>query len=194
MLKSTKILIALSGGGSGGHVFPLLAVAQKILEKNPKARFVYYGSGAGAEDVLKLKKEINFRKIICGKFRRNISLGAILANIGDFFKLIIGFFQSLCFLLNDRPQVVFSKGGYVSLPLVWAAGLLGIPIIAHESDIMPGLANRLGFRFARRIAKFSSKRFIAAYPCVMNFLIFIVKAKKTATIFWFWAGRWARLA
>jgi len=151
MPKSTKTLIALSGGGTGGHVFPLLAVADEIIGKNPDTKFIYYGSGAGAEQHIKIRKDVLYRKIICGKFRRNFSVGAFFNNIVDLVKLKIGFFQSLYYLILDKPQIIFSKGGYVSLPLVWAAGVLGIPIIVHESDVVPGLANRFAFRFAAKI-------------------------------------------
>jgi len=151
MFHSDEKIVVLTGGGTAGHIFPLMAVAQKIKKTHGKIKFVYFGSGAAIEKRIAQKENIPYCKIFCGKFRRNFSINSIFLNIFDFFKSIFGFFQAFVFLFNLKPTVIFSKGGFVSLPTTLAAAVLHIPIISHESDLIPGLSTRLIFPFVRRL-------------------------------------------
>ncbi len=145
--------IVLTGGGSGGHVFPLIAVARKIKEKiGSEAEFLYIGSGADIEKEMMDKEGISAKHVLAGKRRRYFSL----RNFIDFFKIPAGIIQSLWMLLRYMPDVVFSKGGYVSVPVALAAWVYRIPVIIHESDAVPGTANQIIAKFCRHI--------IVAYP------------------------------
>ncbi len=144
--------IVFTGGGTGGHLFPVLAVARetKKLYESPDGQpleMFFVGPKTIGEEAL--EKEGVIKKIIlAGKFRRYFSL----FNFFDFFKLIIGFVQSLWILFFLMPNAVFSKGGFGSVPVVLAAWLYRIPVIIHESDSRPGLANRLMARFSDKVA------------------------------------------
>ena len=141
--------IILTGGGTGGHLTPLVAIADKLKAKlGPEADILYVGSGAAMEKEIMAEQGIKVKHVISGKIRRYFSL----QNFVDFFKVPIGFIQSLWLLLWFMPDVVFSKGGYVAVPIVLAAWVYRIPIIIHESDSMPGIANQFLSKFANRIA------------------------------------------
>lgn len=141
-----KQYIVITGGGSGGHVFPALAVTE-ILGANPDYQFAWIGSSKGIEREIVGRWGMEFHGIPAGKLRRYLSL----QNILDLFRTLAGFFKSFYILARLKPVAVFSKGGFVSVPPVLAAGLLGIPVIGHESDSDPGLATRLNMRWTRRI-------------------------------------------
>ncbi|MDD5397220.1 MAG: undecaprenyldiphospho-muramoylpentapeptide beta-N-acetylglucosaminyltransferase [Candidatus Moranbacteria bacterium] len=141
--------IILTGGGTGGHLTPLVAIADKLKTKlGPDAKILYIGSGAQMEKEIMSGEGIETKFVVSGKMRRYFSL----LNFVDFFKVPIGFVQSLWILLRFMPDVVFSKGGYVAVPVVLAAWIYRIPIIVHESDSAPGLANQFLAKFANRIA------------------------------------------
>ena len=135
--------IVVTGGGSGGHVYPVLAV----LDEMPSIRVVWIGSGSQLERRILEGRQLRYYGIPTGKLRRYFSL----QNIIDLFKIVAGFFASILILLREKPKLVFSKGGYVSVPPVAAARLLGIPSLTHESDLRPGLATRINSRFADRV-------------------------------------------
>lgn len=137
--------ILLTGGGTAGHVTPHIALLPCLRESG--FEIFYAGTRSGIENQLMTREGVPFCAISTGKLRRYFDV----KNFTDPFRIVAGFFQSL-FLLNKlRPDVVFSKGGFVSCPVVWAAWLLRIPSILHESDITPGLANRLSSPFAKKI-------------------------------------------
>jgi len=140
--------IVLTGGASGGHLTPLAVVARKIKEKRPDADFVFIGPSGKLEDEIIGKENIAMRSIMVGKMRRYFSF----QNIVDFFKVPIGFIQSLIYLYVYMPDAVFSKGGHASFPVVVAAWLYRIPVFIHESDARPGVANSMLGKFADRIA------------------------------------------
>lgn len=141
--------IVLTGGGTGGHIFPLIAVAKKLKEKlGDEMEFLYLGSSNKLEKEAMSRENIPIRHILSGKMRRYFSW----RNFIDIFKIPIGFIQSFWILLKFMPDVVFSKGGYVSFPVVLAAWLYRIPVLSHESDAMPGIANRILGKFSSRIA------------------------------------------
>lgn len=150
--------ILLTGGGSGGHLFPLVAVAKKIREKlGEEAEFLYIGSGVEIEKEIMLEEGIPAKYILAGKVRRYFSL----LNFLDFFKAPIGFIQSLWIILFFMPDVVFSKGGHVSVPVVMVSWFYRIPVIIHESDAIPGTSNKVLEKFSTRVA--------ISYPSTQNY-------------------------
>lgn len=159
--------ILLTGGGSGGHIFPLVAVLRKLREKlGDEGEFLYVGSGAKIEKETMAQENVMAKYILAGKVRRYFSL----LNFLDFFKAPIGFIQALWLLLSFMPDVIFSKGGYVSVPVAAAAWFYRIPVIIHESDATPGTANKLMGKFSTRIA--------IAYPSTQNYF----ESSKTALL------------
>ncbi|MEW5815722.1 MAG: undecaprenyldiphospho-muramoylpentapeptide beta-N-acetylglucosaminyltransferase [Spirochaetota bacterium] len=138
-----KEVIVFTGGGTGGHVFPGLAVIE-YLKGKWHGDITWIGSASGIERKFIEDAGIPFISIPSGKLRRYFSL----KNILDIIKVTFGFFAALAVLIKLKPVLVFSKGGYVSVPPVWAAKLLGIPVITHESDLDPGLATRINSLFA----------------------------------------------
>lgn len=140
--------IVLTGGGTGGHLTPLVAVAKKIREKVPEAEFLFIGPKGKLEDEIMGRENIPIRNIPVGKLRRYFSL----ANLIDPFRVLGGIFKSLWLLLFHMPDAVFSKGGYASFPVVVAAWVYRIPVMIHESDSNPGLANSMLGKFADRVA------------------------------------------
>ncbi len=143
-LIEKKILVALTGGGTAGHVIPHLALLPEFRKKGWDV--TYIGSNS-IEKELAINAGLDFYEISAGKLRRYISF----RNFFDLFKVLLGFFQSLMFLLKKRPDILFSKGGFVSVPVALAAWILKIPVISHESDITPGLANKVIALFATKI-------------------------------------------
>ena len=139
-------LIVFTGGGTGGHIFPGLAVAEELLKEN-SIELVWIGASRGIDRELVEGHGIHFYGIPSGKLRRYFSL----ENISDFFRIFAGFFASFFLLLKLKPAVVFSKGGFVSVPPCLAASLLRIPVITHECDYSPGLATKINARFASDI-------------------------------------------
>lgn len=144
--------IVLAGGGSGGHFYPLIAVAEELRllaqEKNILDLDLYYMAPTKYDEKALFDNQITFIAVPAGKMRRYFSL----ENILDMFKTFFALFIALYKLLSLYPDVVFSKGGYPSVPVVIAAKMLRIPVIAHESDTVPGRANKLASKFADKIA------------------------------------------
>ena len=133
--------IAFTGGGTAGHVNPNLALIEAAGDRD--CRCYYIGSTNGIEADLVSARGIPFFGIASGKLRRYFAW----QNFIDPIKIVWGFFQALLILLRQRPAVLFSKGGFVAVPVVLAAALLRIKIVIHESDVSPGLANRLSAPF-----------------------------------------------
>lgn len=140
--------IVLTGGVSGGHIVPLIAVAKKIKEKNPAAEFLFVGPRGELEVKLMATAGIPIKSIATGKMRRYFSW----LNFVDAFRIPVGVIQTLWILLWYMPEVIFSKGGSSSLPVVLVGWLYRIPIMIHESDANPGLANSILGKFASRVA------------------------------------------
>lgn len=137
--------IVMTGGGTAGHVTPNIALMPAL--KNAGFRIVYIGSYEGMERELIEREGITYYGISSGKLRRYFDV----KNLTDPFRVIKGFGEATRLLKKIKPDVVFSKGGFVSVPVVTAAGSLHIPTICHESDMTPGLANTLSFPSASRI-------------------------------------------
>jgi len=131
-------MIVITGGGTGGHIFPNVAVVGELQRRGCEG-ILWVGDRRGKEEGYAKRLGIVYRGILTGKLRRYFSL----KNIIDVFRVCAGVFQSFFLLLRFRPDVVFSKGGFVAVPPVCAARLLRIPVITHESDILPGLATRI---------------------------------------------------
>ena len=137
--------IVLTGGGTAGHVTPNIALMPALKEKGWKIEYI--GSYNGIEKELITRENIPYHGISSGKLRRYLSK----ENLKDPFKVMKGYFEACKILKQIKPQVVFSKGGFVTVPVVLAAKTLGIPVIIHESDMTPGLANKIAMRSAKTI-------------------------------------------
>jgi len=131
--------IVLSGGGTLGPVAPLLAIAVVYKKIHPEAEFIWVGTKTGPERELVTKYQIPFFVISSGKWRRYFSW----QNIIDLLKVKIAFWQSLFLLRREKPDLLISVGGFVSVPLHWVGWLLKIPTWVHQQDVRPGFANRL---------------------------------------------------
>jgi len=153
------------GGGSGGHVTPVVAVLKELRTQHPRVELRFWCDTKFAPQaratVAAYDATIPVHTIVAGKFRRYYHLtvfqqltwpSLVLKNLGDIFKVIAGFFQSFFKLIIWRPDVVFTKGGYVCLPVGLAAHILRIPLVIHDSDAHPGLTNRVLSRWATAIA------------------------------------------
>ncbi len=131
--------IILTGGGTAGHVTPNIALLPALHEAGYEISYI--GSYSGIEKELIEKEGITYYGISSGKLRRYKSL----QNLTDPFRVLKGFFQSCKLLKKIKPDVIFSKGGFVSVPVILAAKVCGVKAIIHESDLTPGLANKLAF-------------------------------------------------
>ena len=137
--------IVMTGGGSAGHVTPNIALLPALRDAGYE--ITYVGSYDGIEKRLIGDFDIPYVGIATGKFRRYLDI----KNLTDPFRVIKGFSEARKFLKTYQPDVVFSKGGFVSVPVVRAAASLGIPCIIHESDMTPGLANKLCIPVAKKV-------------------------------------------
>lgn len=145
--------ILFTGGGTGGHIFPIIGIVREIRKINSKDfQFFYIGPEDELGKVLLSQEGIKAKTILSGKIRRYLEIKSVLQNIFDvFFKIPIGFFQSFFSIFFLAPDLIFSKGGYGSIPVVLSAWILRVPIFLHESDVSPGLANKFLSKFALKI-------------------------------------------
>lgn len=140
--------IMLAGGGTGGSVSPLLAIAQEIKRQKPEAEFLFCGTKKGIPEKNLCKMyAISFKVIFSGKLRRYISV----YNVIDVFFILCGFIQSFFIIIKFRPKAILSSGSFVAVPPLFAGWLLRIPVFSHQQDIVPGLANKLIAPFAKKI-------------------------------------------
>jgi UDP-N-acetylglucosamine--N-acetylmuramyl-(pentapeptide) pyrophosphoryl-undecaprenol N-acetylglucosamine transferase len=137
--------VLFTGGGTAGHVVPTFELIDALRSRGATVSFV--GSNSGLEEALLAPMNVDYHGIASGKLRRYLSL----ANLLDAFRVLGGLWQAYWLLGRLRPDVVFSKGGFVSFPVVFAAWLHGVPVVAHESDLTPGLANRLAMPFVKTL-------------------------------------------
>ncbi|MCI5108894.1 MAG: UDP-N-acetylglucosamine--N-acetylmuramyl-(pentapeptide) pyrophosphoryl-undecaprenol N-acetylglucosamine transferase [Candidatus Pacebacteria bacterium] len=144
--------IVFTGGGSGGHFYPIIAIAQSINNIASEKKLVdvkmYYISNSPYDEGLLFDNNIIFKRNTAGKRRRYFSL----LNIIDLFKIFFGTITATWTLFKIYPDVVFGKGGFASFPTLFAARILKIPVIIHESDTVPGRVNAWAGKFAKRIA------------------------------------------
>ncbi len=148
--------IILTGGGTAGHVTPNIALLPSLRELDFDIRYI--GTYNGMEKGLIEKENIPYSGISSGKLRRYFDL----KNFTDPFRVIKGYSEARHILKSYKPDIVFSKGGFVSVPVVVAAHRLHIPVVVHESDITPGLANKLCFPYAAKIC--------CNFPETLNYL------------------------
>lgn len=144
--------ILFTGGGTGGHFYPIIAVIEAlrvlIAEERILGVEVVFLSDSPYDSNLLLKEDVHFIKINTGKIRRYFSF----LNIIDIFKTIIGLWTTFWKIYREFPDVIFGKGGYASFPALFSARILKIPVMIHESDAVPGAVNRWAGKFAKRIA------------------------------------------
>lgn len=138
--------ILLTGGGTAGHIWPIIAVAEN-LKKNSRVNFLYLGSRQGPERKIARDFQIPFRGLVVGKWRPYFSF----SNFWDIFKTFLGLIQAFSILSTFRPNVVFAKGGYVTFPVLFWVKLWQIPLVIHESDAVMGQANSWAAQFARQV-------------------------------------------
>lgn len=143
---SDSRVIAFTGGGTGGHIYPGLAVIESI-RKDFDGRVIWIGSRKESDRRTVEAAGVEYFAIPSGKLRRDFSL----KNLADAFRVLAGYFAARRILAREKPVLLFSKGGYVSVPPCRAASSLGIPYFTHESDLTMGLATRLNARRADRV-------------------------------------------
>ena len=144
--------IILTGGGSGGHFYPLIAVAESINQIAKKENLVsaqmFFMSDSPYDTEALIENNITFIPITAGKIRRYVSI----SNFFDIFRTAFGMIVALKKVFSIYPDVIFSKGAYASFPVLMAAKLLRIPVMIHESDSVPGKTNLWAGKFAQKIA------------------------------------------
>jgi len=145
--------ILFTGGGTGGHIFPLVAIIRELRRIYPKGsqgtplEFYYAGPKDDFGSIMLAEEDFVLETIVSGKIRRYFSF----ENIVDIlFKIPFGFLQSIFLLLKIKPGLVFSKGGSGSIAITYAARILKIPVFIHESDIAPGLSNQMTSKWAKK--------------------------------------------
>lgn len=144
--------IVFTGGGTGGHFYPIIAVAQKVNQLIDREKILgtklYYISDNPYDKEMLLEQGLLYEEISTGKMRTYFSF----KNFTDVFKIFFGSINALIKMFSIYPDVVFGKGGYASFPTLFAAKILRIPVIIHESDSAPGRVNKWAGRFAKKIA------------------------------------------
>ena len=141
----SKYKIIMTGGGTAGHVTPNLALVPKLKEKGFEIKYI--GSYEGIEKEIIGDANIPYYSISSGKLRRYFDM----KNFSDPFKVMKGVYQASRILSKEKPDVIFSKGGFVAVPVVIAASMKKIPVVSHESDLTPGLANKLSAPFCNKL-------------------------------------------
>ncbi len=135
--------IVFTGGGTGGSVAPLLAIAEELAQtaekQNFSFKFFWLGTKNGPEKEMVKELNMEFKPILAGKWRRYFSW----RNFSDLAVIALAFCQSLLIIKRWRPDLVLSAGSFVSVPVVWAAWLCRVPVLIHQQDVRPGLANKL---------------------------------------------------
>ncbi len=137
--------VILTGGGTAGHVTPNIALLPKLKERGYSVSYI--GSYDGIEKTLITQEGVKYIGISSGKLRRYFDL----KNFSDPFRVLKGYREAKKIMKKEKPSVVFSKGGFVTVPVVFAAKSLGIPVVIHESDLTPGLANKLAIPKASKV-------------------------------------------
>src|SRR3990167_871131 len=144
--------IVFTGGGTGGHFYPIIAVAQRINQiidhENILGAKLYYVSDSPYDKEMLFENGLLYEQINTGNMRTYFSL----KNFSDIFKTFFGVINAIFKMFSIYPDVVFGKGGYASFPTILAARILRIPVLIHESDSVPGRVNKWAGRFAKRVA------------------------------------------
>lgn len=144
--------IAFTGGGTGGHFYPLIAVAERVNELIDRENIIgaklYYISNSPYDKEILAEHGLIYEEVTSGKIRTYPSI----LNFIDSFRIALGCITAIFKLFSIYPDVVFGKGGFASFPTIFAAKVLGIPVVIHESDAAPGRVNKWAGKFAKRIA------------------------------------------
>jgi len=140
--------VLVTGGGTGGHIYPALAIARGITEKNPRAEILYVGTAKGMEADIVPRAGLPFRTITVEGLTRKLSVKAFVTLL----KTCKGCFDAFKIIRGFKPSVVVGTGGYVCGPVVLIASLLGIPTLIHEQNAYPGITNKLLARFVKKVA------------------------------------------
>jgi len=146
--------ILFTGGGTGGHIVPIIAITREIRKIYPKKdlQFFYLGPKDEFGKIFLSQEGIKVKEILAGKIRRYLGWKTFFQNLVDIcFKIPLGILQSFFYIFFISPDLIFSKGGFGSIPVVIAGKMLLVPIFLHESDIVPGKANQFISRFALEI-------------------------------------------
>lgn len=145
-VKDMKIVV--SGGGTGGHIYPALALIREIQKEDKTAEFLYIGTEKGLESKIVRRENIPFKSIHITGFQRKLSL----ENIKTILRFLKGVRESKRLLKEFQADVVIGTGGYVCGPVVYAAAKLGIPTIVHEQNSVPGLTNKFLSKYVDQVA------------------------------------------
>lgn len=138
--------IVMTGGGTAGHVTPNLALIPHLRADGWEIHYI--GTADGIErKLISAEKDVSYHVVPSGKLRRYVDI----KNLTDPFKVVAGVGKAFGLVGSIRPNVVFSKGGFVSVPVVYGAWMRGVPVVLHESDITPGLANKITAPFAKAV-------------------------------------------
>jgi len=144
--------IVLTGGGTGGHFYPIIAVAQKTNQIIDNEKIIgaklYYISDSPYDKEMLFENGLLYEEINAGKMRTYFSF----KNFSDLFKTFFGILNAIFKIFSIYPDVIFGKGGYASFPTLFAARILRIPVVIHESDSAPGRVNKWAGHFAKRVA------------------------------------------
>ncbi len=144
--------ILFTGGGTAGHLLPIIAVCREIRRiYQDKIQFFYLGPRDEFSQILLSQEGIKVKHVLAGKIRRYFNWKTFFQNLIDLFKIPIGLLEAFFYIFFLAPDLIFSKGGFGSIPPVMAGWILRVPIFLHESDISPGLANRFLSKFALKI-------------------------------------------
>ena len=148
--------IILTGGGTAGHVTPNIALMEDLQLRGFEIKYI--GSKNGIEKQLVEKQNIDFIGISSGKLRRYISF----KNFTDMFRVVKGLGEAVKIIKKEKPNIVFSKGGFVTVPVVLASKICKVPVVIHESDITPGLANKIALPYSKAIC--------VSFPETLNYV------------------------
>lgn len=161
---SKKVLFA--GGGTGGHIYPAIAIAKGLEEKMRDVEIVFVGTERGMEMDLVPKAGFRLEKIRVRGFKRKLSFDTFLS----FKEMFIGGIDSIRILKKEKPQLVIGTGGYVAGPVVFFATLMGIPTLIHEQNVKPGITNRILGRFVDKIAIsfIESVKYFPSSKCILT--------------------------
>lgn len=144
--------IVFTGGGTGGHFYPIIAVAERVNQiidqENILGAKLYYISDSPYDKEMLFENGLNYEEVLSGKMRTYFSF----KNFLDVFKIFFGMINAVFKMFSIYPDVVFGKGGYASFPTLFAARILRIPVVIHESDSVPGRVNKWAGHFAKKVA------------------------------------------
>ncbi|MFD3448045.1 undecaprenyldiphospho-muramoylpentapeptide beta-N-acetylglucosaminyltransferase [Microbacteriaceae bacterium 4G12] len=140
--------VLVSGGGTGGHIYPALALIREIQKQDANARFLYIGTENGLESTIVRKAGIPFQSIVISGFKRKLSV----ENLKTVVRFLKGVQDSKRYIRRFNPDIVIGTGGYVCGPVVYAASKMGIPTIVHEQNSVPGVTNKFLSRYVNKVA------------------------------------------